>query len=158
ANYRSFFYWFALQGKVLKVPDERLVAVLIKQPAEYKRQQQIFDSMPTVADGFLARRENLAIFSMQRTDAASEALEANTRLTWQTLTTDRDKSLRTWPRNTNGQPLDISSGAEIQTIALLQRALDEDAEIASVTHEGTRQLLAATGELPRNVAVPEWLQ
>jgi hypothetical protein len=158
ANYRAFFYWFALQGKVLKVPEERLVAVLIKRGEEFKRQQQIFDSMPTVADGFLARRENLAVFSMQRTDAASEALEANTRLTWQTLTTDREKSLRGWPRGTNGQPLELAFGAEIQTIALLQRALDEDAEIASVSHEGTRQLLAATGELPRNVAVPEWLQ
>jgi len=157
-NYRAFFYWFALQGKVLKVPDQRLVAVLVKRGEEFKRQQQIFDSLPTVADGFLARRDNLAVFSLERTDAASEALEQNTKVTWQKLTTDRDASLKKWPRGAKGERLDDAYGAEIQTIALLERALEEDAEIASVTHEGTRQLLAATHELPRNVAVPEWLQ
>src|SRR5262249_33020260 len=33
-----------------------------------------------------------------------------------------------------------------------------DGELAAVTHEGTRQLVAATGLLPRNVATPHWLQ
>ncbi len=157
-NYRAFFYWFALQGKALKVPDQRLVAVLVKHGDEFKRQQQIFDSLPSVADGFLARRDNLAVFSLERTDAASEALEQNTKVTWQKLTTTRDDSLKHWPRGARGERLDDAFGREIQTIALLERALEDDAEIASVTHEGTRQLLAATNELPRNVAVPEWLQ
>jgi hypothetical protein len=160
ANYRAFFYWFAMEAKVaLPVPQERLTAVLIKKGDEFKRQQQIFDALPLVSDGFLARRDNLAVFSLQRTDAASEALVSNTKRTWDNLRTDRDKSLRVWPlKDVKGLPLDDFTGAEIQTIALLQRALEEDAEIASVTHEGTRQLLAAVGELPRNVAVPEWLQ
>jgi hypothetical protein len=159
ANYRAFFYWFTLKGKVLTVPDQRLVAVLVSRGEEFKRQQQIFDALPTVADGFLARRDNLAIFSLERTDLASEALERNTKSLWQQLRTDRDASLMGWPRKSiDNSKLDLASGAEVQTIALLERALQEDAEIASVTHEGTRQLLAATGQLPRNVAVPDWLQ
>jgi hypothetical protein len=158
ANYRAFFYWFALKGKVLPVPEERLTAVLVKKGEEFKRQQQIFDALPLVSDGFLARRDNLAVFSLQRTDPASEALVSNTKSIWNNLRTDRDKSLRMLPRDAKGQTLDELTAAEVQTIALLEKALEEDAEIASVTHEGTRQLLAATGELPRNVAVPEWLQ
>ena len=44
------------------------------------------------------------------------------------------------------------------------RVLDEESEIATVSYEGTRQLLAATGTkpgsvlLPRAVEVPEWIQ
>src|SRR5262249_17010946 len=142
----------------LAVPDKRLVAVLIKQGEEFKRYQQIFDSLPTVADGFLARRDNLAVFSLERTDLASEALAKNTKSLWKGLRTDRGASLKRWPESAEGKRLDMATGADIQTLALLERALQEDAEIASVTHEGTRQLLAATGQLPRNVAVPEWLQ
>ena len=84
------------------------------------------------------------------------------------LFTDRDASLVSWPRDIKREKLEFTRMnasrqveypvAEIQTLALLERALQEDAEVASVTHEGTRQLLAATGMLPRNVAVPEWLQ
>ncbi len=158
-TYRAFYYWFALKGKVMPVPDQRLVAVLVKRGDEFKRQQQIFDSMPTVADGFLARRDNLAVFSLERTDPASEALKKNTKSLWEQLLTDRDTSLQSWPKLVSTKArADLANGVEIQTLALLDRALQEDAEIASVTHEGTRQLLAATGMLPRNVAVPEWLQ
>jgi hypothetical protein len=161
ANYQAFFYWFALNRVVLPVPEQRLHAVLIKEGGEFKRQQQIFDSLPTVADGFLARRDNLAVFSLERTDLASEALARNTKSLWQEVATSRDESLKNRPLaivNGKRTALPPEAEAEIQTIALLERALQEDAEIASVTHEGTRQLLAATGQLPRNVAVPEWLQ
>jgi len=158
-HYRSFFYWWALKAKiVLPVPDQRLVAVLIKDTVEFKNKQQIFDSLPTVSDGFLARRDNLSIFSLKRTDLASEALERNTKSLWSQLGTDRDLSLKIWPKGIDNKAVMLPAGAEVQTMALLERALEEDAEIASVTHEGTRQLLAATGQLPRNVAVPEWLQ
>jgi hypothetical protein len=157
-HYQTFYYWFALHNKVLPVPDQRLVAVLVKKTEEFKRQQQIFESLPSVADGFLARRDNLAIFSLSRTDMASEALEKNTKNLWAQLTTPRDDALKQWPRGTNNLPLDKVAGAEMQTLALLERALQDDAEMAAVTHEGTRQLLAATGQIPRNVAVPEWLQ
>jgi len=158
SNYRAFYYWFALRGKVLPVPDQRLVVVLVKLTDEFKRQQQIFESLPSVSDGFLARRDNLAIFSLARTDAASEALAKNTKSLWDQLTTDRDTTLKDWPKGVDRVKLNLGPGAEMQTIALLERALQDDAEIAAVTHEGTRQLLAATGQLPRNVAVPEWLQ
>jgi hypothetical protein len=45
-----------------------------------------------------------------------------------------------------------------QTLALIQKSLEVDAELASTTHEGARQLMAALGLLPRNVNAPEWIQ
>src|SRR5205814_2459073 len=38
------------------------------------------------------------------------------------------------------------------------KALEEDAEVAAVSHEGTRQLIAASKLLPRTVAAPEWVE
>jgi hypothetical protein len=45
-----------------------------------------------------------------------------------------------------------------QTLALLHRARTEEAELAAVSREGTRQLLTACGLLPRAVLMPEWVQ
>jgi hypothetical protein len=165
-NYRDFFYWFTLKGKALTVPDERLVAVLVASKDDFRREGQIFDlgaladhPEGLVADGFLARRENLAVFSLQRIDPASDALDKNTVTLWAEL--DRNSVLHNkFPtaRKFNEYRQNPFLRAEVETIALLQRALEEDSEIATVTHEGTRQLLAATGLMPRNVAAPQWDQ
>jgi len=62
-NYRAFFYWFALQGKALPVPDQRLVAILVDKVEEYQDYHKGFDNVITADDGFFARRENLVFFS-----------------------------------------------------------------------------------------------
>jgi hypothetical protein len=127
------------------------MAVLVLRQEEFERQHQMFDSMPLVADGFLARRENLAVFSLDRLDAASVALRKNTEAIFVKI--DRDAVLKKFPKG-----IDMGKAVEVQTLALLHKALEEDSEIASVSHEGTRQLLAATGLLPRNVLAPQWIQ
>jgi hypothetical protein len=153
-NYRFFFYWFALRGKALAVPDERLVAVLTMRQDEFDRQHQIFDSVPLVADGFLARRDNLAIFSLERLDAGAVALNKSLASTWQKFDLPVLLSKhKKFPKDTKPE-----EGLEVQTLALLQKALEEESVIATVSHEGSRQLLAATGLLPRQVAVPQWFQ
>jgi Protein of unknown function (DUF1570) len=48
--------------------------------------------------------------------------------------------------------------ARLMTLALLERALDDEGERAAVTHEGTRQLLVATGVAPRTVDMPQWVE
>jgi hypothetical protein len=42
-------------------------------------------------------------------------------------------------------------------LALMLRALEKEAELATISHDASRQLLFASGLLPRNVAVPEWI-
>jgi hypothetical protein len=51
-----------------------------------------------------------------------------------------------------------ASIAYMQTLVLVEKALAVEAERATISHEATRQLLFATGMLPRNVEVPEWIQ
>lgn len=163
-HFRFFFYWFALQGLALDVPKERLVAILVPTRSEFDRQHQIFDGSPLVADGFIARRDNLAIFSQERLDPGAVALAETTKELWRKY--NRDQVLLKMPSEFIAQPNPLmpadpmkkAKGAEVQTVALLMRALDEDSELASVSHEGSRQLLAATGLLPRGVIAPDWVQ
>src|SRR5207245_5433448 len=44
----------------------------------------------------------------------------------------------------------------MQTLALCQRAMEEENDLLTMSHEGVRQLMATTGMLPRNVATAEW--
>jgi hypothetical protein len=165
-TFKAFFYWFALKGVVLQLPDHRLVAVLTDSPDYFKELRRRFDSGPLVADGFYARRENVAVFSSRRLDLAYDALSKVTKDMWERgwdpeklLSRDPQDARKAHPRGASGEEI-----AYAQTVALLTKALQEESEVASVTHEGTRQLLAAaslkpgTVLLPRGVAAPEWVQ
>lgn len=152
-NYQQFFYWFALRGKVLPAPPKKLLAVLVDSPLEFHKQHEAFDSVPTVTDGFHARRENIVFFSSHRLDEVSDAFDKH--LTELVQNGWDFKSLL------KGMYRKGKTGPEVayaQTMALVHKCLQEESEIASVTHEGTRQLLTATGVLPRGIALPEWLQ
>lgn len=169
AAYRSFYYWFALKGKALPVPDYRLVAMLVEDEKVFRRLNQIFDSAPMVADGFYTPRDNVAVFSARRLDTAYHALALQSK---ELLTTyDQEQLLKGTARLAVPQPLPQDPAAAQQamqqaskqlvdasTRAVLLKALEMDAERATVSHEGTRQLVAAAGLLPRNVATPEWVQ
>src|SRR5438270_719054 len=50
------------------------------------------------------------------------------------------------------------TAARRETLALLERALGEEAERASVTHDGSRQLFVATSLIPRTVVPPQWVE
>ena len=73
---RGFYYWFALHGKVLPVPEKRLVAFLVENKETFLAQHKnIFDEDELVADGYFDRHENVAIFSAYRLDDAYAALD-----------------------------------------------------------------------------------
>src|SRR5262249_27222083 len=44
-----------------------------------------------------------------------------------------------------------------QTLALVQRFMEDESERATITYEGTRQLLAAVDFMPRSVELPQWI-
>ncbi len=175
-NFRQFYYWFALRGKVLPMPETRLVALAIDNPRDFKMQHKIFDSVPHVADGFYAPRENLIVFSTVRMDGGFEALD---RLAKEKLQEGWDfRKILTpgthpffpkgglpkgWPpreamQNPANYPEIAQTIAYNQTLALLHRALSDEADLAVISHEGTRQLLTASGLLPQAVLMPEWVQ
>src|SRR5207247_4060411 len=56
-NYQGFFYWFALRGQALPLPQRRLVAVLVDSPEVFEQQhKEIFDDATMVEDGFYVLR------------------------------------------------------------------------------------------------------
>lgn len=161
-TYQTFFYWFALKGKLLTVPDYRLVSVMVKADAtstrEFDSTHVIFDSVPMVADGFHARRDNLVVMSSRRLDEAYTMLAKNNLQMWQNqFKVSMDDLLKDAKIVAKRQDLGRIL-PWLQTMAVIQLAMEEESENATVTHETVRQLVAATGLIPRNIATAEWAQ
>jgi Protein of unknown function (DUF1570) len=157
-TFQNFYLWHALKGKALPMPEQKLVAILASDQTAFK---QFHDALELgeelVADGFYARRDNLAIFAGQRLDEGSRNFEQLARGVFRRYEPDRLLKADFFKVKTDDMKK-VHEIARAQTIALVDQALQDEAELASATHEGTRQLFASTGLLPRNVTVPEWLR
>lgn len=152
-NFRAFYYWWALKGQVLPIPEQRLVTLLIENQETFDRQHRdIFNSPTMAADGFLARRDNVAVVSSIRLDNMFDSLTKYSRPKILGLSKDALREGKGWTK-TKGI-LDVASA---QTLLLMQDALQDESEHMTATHEGTRQLIAAAGLLPRAVVAPQWV-
>ncbi len=167
-NFLQFYYWFALRGKALPLPERRLMAVLVADPKRYEELRHAFGDVPAVTDAFCARRDALLVLCQARADGSVMALEKQ-KDDMATAGWNFDLLLRGgagWPKSVNDQlRTNPQAGATLwpeifraMTIALVRKALAEESELAGVSHEGTHQLLIATGLMPRTVVLPEWLQ
>jgi hypothetical protein len=148
-QFKLFYYWFAKQGQILPMPQQQLVAVLVPLKEDFELQHKIFESTPLVDDGFFARRENLVVLSQLRIDTPYLALVKRDESLWTEWGLDRDQMLK--GKIPSKQKLSKFENAadkltEAHTMALLEKALEEDAE------------LAAAGLTTAGVVVPEWIQ
>lgn len=157
---RSFYYWFALKGRALPMPKDKLVAVMLNDPKEFRRQRAVLEDEPLVTDGFFSHRDNICVFSSQRIDGPWEVFERQVSPLWSGGAYDRSALLEGTARRKIAGPYATEAGqfARMMTLALLERALEEEAERAAVTHEGTRQLMVATNLIPRTVIPPNWAE
>jgi hypothetical protein len=154
-NYTGFFYWFALRGLELPVPQKRLMAVLLRLTDAFKQKHtEVFDGEPLVADGFFARRENLAVFSSDRLDEQFEALKKHVKGEFEKRNWSEEELLAGKGRRANTTANEVPY---VQTLALIHTGMRDEAERATVSYEGTRQLIAAVGLLPRSVQAPQWI-
>ena len=160
-NFKTFYLLFALKGKALPAPTQKLVAVLVAEAKTFAAHRQVFGVTDLVSDGFHARQENLAIFAPNRMDLASHTFGR----TMQEVYREYQVDLLTGPAglpdlgaNKEQALRTVRQARRAQTLALVERALREESEIAAATHEGTLQLVAETGLLPRNAPAPEWLR
>jgi hypothetical protein len=155
-NFKAFYYWFALQGKELPVPDYRLIAVLVDKPSEFEVYRKVFDNVPLSDDGFYARRENLAFFSATPLDEKYDALDASMKDLWG-KGWNKEELLKGKgaPRSSSSDSVEVIRN---QVKVALLKALQDESELTAATHEGTLQLGSVTGLLPRTVAVPEWAE
>jgi hypothetical protein len=162
-TFQTFFYWLAFKGSPCKVPNYRLVAVLVKEgdsqsTKEFENKHLLFDQIPMMADGFTARRDNVVVLSARRTDEAYGTLVRINQQLWSSYKITgvdllNDKRILTNRKKDLGAKI-----PRLQTLALLQHAMEEESEYATVTHECMRQLAAASGLIPRNVNAAEWAQ
>jgi hypothetical protein len=160
--YHSFFYWFALQGKALQVPKHRLVVALIGNPADFTDQRRTFASLPMVADGFTVPRDNVAIVSARPRDELYFELDKINQENW------HEHSRKDLLKPSKKVPPIKKANQGVFT--LVQTALEEQSAQATISHEATVQLLAATGQpakegskswvpmLARNLQGPEWMR
>jgi Protein of unknown function (DUF1570) len=153
---KGFYYWFALKGVALPMPGEKLVCVMVDQPGEFEKQRAIVEGEPLVSDGFYADRDNICVFSTQRIDPAYKVFSRQV----QTIYTQGGYERQGLIDGTAKRRLPLTPGefARYQTMALLDKLLEDEAERAAVSHEGSRQLMVTTGLVPRTVVPPHWAQ
>lgn len=167
-TFRNFYYWWALNGTVLALPATRQVAVVAEKADDYRLLQKRLAAGKGEADSFVARREGLAVFASKRGDAPYTALAKVSEPMWEKgfdkarLVTGTKVSDGIPKELTRGVPLALLAQApvpkEARAYAVLLKAMEEEWEANAITHKASRQLVFASGLLPRNVNAPEWLQ
>jgi Protein of unknown function (DUF1570) len=158
-NYKGFYYWFALRGKVLSAPDYRLIAFLVHDKNTFDSERTgMFDNPAMVEAAFFSPRDDLAVFSGARSDEAFQALETLLKPYWDTRG-QPDVLLKAKGRSAGGgqyAQLDDEK-ARAETMELVHKAMKEESLLAAISYEGTRQLVTASGLLPRGVEPPQWI-
>jgi Protein of unknown function (DUF1570) len=165
-GFRAYYLWWAFQGFALPVPKTRLLAVVCDSARsdDFVRLQKTLGGDATVAGSFFARRENLPIFLSKRNDptytklsvAASEQIEQHDHQ--YLLTGKRSKPLKQDLMSKIEQLKLSQTEDEARVRALSLKTLEVEWEKTSTSHLTGRQMLFASGELPSNVNVPEWIQ
>jgi hypothetical protein len=140
------------------MPPHRLLAVLVASPKEFLNKHAAWGSLPLIGDGFLPRRDNVLVMSVGHLDETYTLLKKNNHSHCLSLRMGSDELLTgsVW-KKPDAHQNDLSVSL-LQTLTLVQKATEAQAEQATISHEATRQLLFASGLLPRNVVVPEWIQ
>lgn len=161
-TFEAFYLWFALQDNVAvpPLPRYRLLGLVVNDPDDYYAKHKNAGSVPMMGDGFTPRRDNIMILSSKRLDDAYLMLEQKTQGWLRKISATPEEALHgdIWKRGDFRGAANAVPASIIQTMVVVQKALQDDAERATLSHEGVRQLLAASGLLPRQVAAPEWIQ
>lgn len=158
-NFIAFFMWYATRGATLPVPEKPLLAVLAEQAQHVRKLSRVLDALPAQADAYFAPDHSIVLLAPERLDDVGQTFRRqNQQVFSKGLNPDAilsgelpklDPVGATGPR-----PEDVARGT---TLGIIEKLVNEEAEVAAVSREGTRQLLFATGGLPTHVTLPEWL-
>src|ERR1043166_4040988 len=163
----TFYYWFALIDKDAhqpKMPQYRLEVVMTNADQFRNRRIHWGIEPDRAGDGFTPQHANVLFLSAKRQDVLYSQMarklepllaDARTFLTKNNVPTADLLSGKIWDDKKVGMYGAVIQWA--QTLEIVQKAFEEDAERQTITYEGTRQLLVASGMFPRHVAVPEWV-
>ncbi len=157
-NFAAFYLWHATRGVVLPVPNKPLVTILAPHGGAMRGLHQALDGLP-MADAFYSPDHNLLVLSPERMDDVGQSfLRQNQQVFVKGLNRDQLLSGQIPKLDGTGEkgsrPEDV---ARASTLAAVEKLAIDDADIAAVSREGTRQLLYVTGTLPKHVTLPTWL-
>jgi hypothetical protein len=181
-NFRAFFLWHALHGIALDVPATSLLAILpptgdrvitmargleaitpYASIADKTAAVRAVERLMMPADACYAPDYDLLVLSPERLDAPGQTFRAQNKAMWREGANRKDllaglgPRIGYNPRDHNEPPRTAESVARMQTLAMVEGYLEEEAEWSAVSREANRQLLYATGLLTRHVAIPNWL-
>jgi len=160
-NFKGFFLWHATRGIELPVPDTALTVILPKRGRDVLPLARILDaptSMP--ADGFYSVEHDLLVLSPERLDDVGQTFAKQTQQIYrdgvsrEKLLSGLGPDIHKDGRDGKKRPEEV---ARMQTTALVERLVEDQATLCAISREGTRQLLYATNRLPRYVDLPQWL-
>lgn len=157
-NFRSFYTWNALKsGKLLPFPDKKLIVVIAKKGGDLTELRGRLDGMKTGEDSFYSQEHNLLVLSPERTDDLGKSFFESARSKSTREGYDRNDLLKgnSPPLKDNLKATDVALAS---TYALVERILEVEADKSAITSEGTRQLFAAAGLLPKYVRLPQWME
>jgi hypothetical protein len=119
---------------------------------------QTLDGLP-MSDAFYAPDHNLLVLSPQRLDDVGQTFLRQTQQVFVKGLNRNQLLLGQLPKldpmgEKGPRPDDV---ARAMTLAAVEKFVTEEADIAAVSRDGTRQLMYTTGVLPRHVTLPTWL-
>lgn len=155
-NFKAFYLWHAISRKVAKLPEKKLVVILPKSPTDVERLKRGLDGSTIVSDATYTQFHNLVVLSPERLDDVSRAFQNLVRPLWSAGYNPEELMKGIAPKSfaTRGP----NDHARAMTLALVSKAMEDEADFAALSREGTRQLYIASGVLPQNVNLPEWVE
>jgi hypothetical protein len=158
-NLYAHYLLAAVRGIDLPVPSKPFVVVLAPDGKRFNGFRPALDGLPSQTDGYYSPEHDLLVLAPQMMDPVGLSfLSQNQRHFVKGFSRDRllnGEIPKLDAQGVNGpKPEEV---ARASTLAFVEKLAVDDAEIAAVSREGTRQLLFATGELPRHVTLPNWL-
>ena len=145
--YESFLLKFALEGKVLPAPEQRMMVLLFADEKDYLHYVNLLDPELKNALGFWDPKTNLAVFFDQGTTESMRAL--------QDLAADLQSQKQAVKNSTDSR----TSGKYAQlsnTIEALSKIAAEERDIEVVSHEATHQLAGNAGLMPKGKLALAW--
>lgn len=159
-HFMAFFLVHATRGTVLPVPARPFTVVLAQQGTSYIKLRPALDGLPAQTNAFYSPEHDLLVLSPELMDPVGLTFQTQNKryfaggLSREPLLSGQIPKIDANGANGGLRPDDV---ARASTLAFVEKFVVEDSEIASVSREGTRQLLFATGGLPQHVTLPNWL-
>lgn len=158
-NFAGFFLWHATRGVALPVPEKPLLAVLARHGQAMHPLQHALDGLPAQTDAFFSPDHGLLVLSPEPMDTVSQTVLRQDQQLFNKGYSRTGLLNRQVPKldHTGEKGARPEEVARAGTLALVEKLMLNGSEVAAVSHEGSRQLMFATGVLPRHVTLPNWL-